>query len=1440
MPIDKIIPRKLVSDKDERLLEEGDMLDALNVTISVDGANSEGVIKNVKGTRAATALTTADAIAEGEQHEVIGSVVDNQRGFIYFFVWCEDSSYHTIYQYNSSTDKYRVVFRSDYLNFNRDSFVKADVVNANFQQDDNLQTILYFTDNINPPRKINVDRAIAGEYNGLSDNDLDYCLNSIKAAPTREPKHIFSTNEDILVNNMKGNVFQFATQFIYKDGEESALSPYSKIASPEVNSVGGLQEIGFGKNFFQDNICEINTRFKSGSSSSYLADSVTIQDVKKVRLLGRRGNEGNFFIIDEYDPYSPITRNILGVDVEVYNPVTGVYKFYNEGAYSGIPTVDANKLYDNIPFKARSQSYSANRLFYGNYEEGRPNTDVRANIIVQYSEDKSAASQSTTSAGSAISEYTLDSRPSIDINFLAAGGFSSGTEVVPAGSRTRIRFNYYPAGDLIANGSDVYAYIVNAIDSNGDSLSIGFEPAEFEVENGDVVVDIIYQNEVDITVNELVDAFDDLISNESFAVQFSVTNNVLTGQVFDSSAEFYTNGMNVLLGTGSHINMTVSFSDTEQVSSTTLRLKPRISQYRFQSVITGDPNVPPDLSITSDEFSGGVTQDSLDYDVPLTYLEALEFSSSSFALDSSFKAGSLHDFGVVYYDKYNRSSNVNKIGSAYVKAFPERDADERGPAAIYISITSDPPSWAERFQIVYSGMSSFSDFTTYTTGGGYPARVQDGTSTPPLNTRSRLVYLSLNTLDDFQDEKGALRRYSFTEGDILRVISYDSATGSDAVSLVYPTASDGTLIEFNVLGVKTFTHGSSPLYDTEHLDHDLPIEFEGEFIVLEAPAVNTSVNGVDGNPLRYDGFDWFSITGTEYPDGEASTNNNYWGKRCVVEILTPAKTASDKVYYEIGESQAIGVRRTGTYPSLHGPPIVTRQGDVFFRPTAAKTPFRDPELGIAYPSDHNAYDWNVSYPHRWRYENIVMESPSISDFFESRDWSRGRAHSVFENSATVRRYNGLTFSDGYTSDVSKLSLSSFNPSLANFYDLDNRYGDLNYLGSDGESSMIGLQENKMSLIPLNANIIEYNSGSSNVALSADVVGKERYAAGDFGCGDNPESVLLVDGNVYFVDISRQAVLRYGGNGLEPISDIDMSSFFTDEISDMIAGANRFKVVSGYNPDDRMYFVTFTPSGSYNGNTIGFDVARRVWQSRYSFVPFNYAFIDNKTISCYNDIYEADGLLFHIHDSENRNAFYNSVTADPSTVKVASKIYPSNVKVFNAISYEGNLNAWSAPTIVSNLNKTGTALTFEGREGSFYSYITRDQTNSTKHIMGLPIVESFSYAPNSIQFDRNINRIPIPIGAVLYYVDTDGSYVPIGGAPNLSTVTGYIGNNRLRVSAPPLNAVNGKRIVAYLSSPVDGDPIRGHWAVITMTTLNQTPLELYCINTHFADSKLHHN
>ena len=88
MGINKIIPRGLSSDTDERLVKNGFMPDATNVTLSEGGVGTESILKNCKGTIPGKPLSPSDKLPnDREKSYVIGEVSDSQRGFIYFFVF---------------------------------------------------------------------------------------------------------------------------------------------------------------------------------------------------------------------------------------------------------------------------------------------------------------------------------------------------------------------------------------------------------------------------------------------------------------------------------------------------------------------------------------------------------------------------------------------------------------------------------------------------------------------------------------------------------------------------------------------------------------------------------------------------------------------------------------------------------------------------------------------------------------------------------------------------------------------------------------------------------------------------------------------------------------------------------------------------------------------------------------------------------------------------------------------------------------------------------------------------------------------------------------------------------------------------------------------------------------------------------------------------------
>jgi hypothetical protein len=527
----------------------------------------------------------------------------------------------------------------------------------------------------------------------------------------------------------------------------------------------------------------------------------------------------------------------------------------------------------------------------------------------------------------------------------------------------------------------------------------------------------------------------------------------------------------------------------------------------------------------------------------------------------------------------------------------------------------------------------------------------------------------------------------------------------------------------------------------------------------------------------------------------------------VVEILTPRKTVSDKVYYEIGEARRCNIW-TGKYLTQHGPPLETSQGDVHWRQVSCKTPF------------HDGSNWNnVGVPEDWRYEAIWIESSNISDYFSSKDWSKGRPHSEFKRAATRRIENGIIYSEAYAEDVERLSLSSFNPSLGNFDSVDQVFGPLNYLGNYNDD-LVGIQQNKLSLIPVNKNIIEYAGGSANVAVSTNVLGSKRYATGDYGCGDHQAAVLIRDNSVYFVDESRSAVLRLAGGQLTPISEKNTASLFKEFFSD-----GHTKYVSGYDPDTDTYFITGL--GGATDTTIGYDASRGVWQSKYSFTPDFYAY-QNDSLHSVKWV-QKTGLdeLFHTHVNKVRNNFYG-VTYD-SFVQVVSKLSPSRVKVYNALSYEGNSGNWDvvgSSDITTDLSQTTGGITsWRENEGSYYAAMPRDNSsNSTSeeiHIGDLTLDSGTTYTVAGAR----LNRLPIPLN------------VDLTIAGETRQVTAYTATTitfNTALSSPTTNM--------KLELAGEGDVIRGHYAKIKLTLQSAdagTNQELYCINTHITDSKSHH-
>jgi len=146
--IDKLTPRVLQTSKDNRAMGPTEMLDALNITVTGDEDGGAGVLKNIKGTKVVQGID----MPAGE-NVVIGSTKDETLGVTYFFVWNENNN-HGVYAYSAKVNSFRCIFKSPSLNFDRNGFVKSDVVRIKRLPDDSSLVMFGCTDpdasNYNP------------------------------------------------------------------------------------------------------------------------------------------------------------------------------------------------------------------------------------------------------------------------------------------------------------------------------------------------------------------------------------------------------------------------------------------------------------------------------------------------------------------------------------------------------------------------------------------------------------------------------------------------------------------------------------------------------------------------------------------------------------------------------------------------------------------------------------------------------------------------------------------------------------------------------------------------------------------------------------------------------------------------------------------------------------------------------------------------------------------------------------------------------------------------------------------------------------------------------------------------------------------------------------------------------------------------------------------
>ncbi len=132
---------KMNKDLDDRLIPNGEYRDANNISVGKSEDDDIGALENVKGNTLVPG-TNVGAL------EVIGYLKDNNSETIYLFL-TDSVNDHRIYKYFNNS--YTKIVEGAFLNFNNQNLISG--INL-------VENLLFFTDNRNQPRKINVNKPL--------------------------------------------------------------------------------------------------------------------------------------------------------------------------------------------------------------------------------------------------------------------------------------------------------------------------------------------------------------------------------------------------------------------------------------------------------------------------------------------------------------------------------------------------------------------------------------------------------------------------------------------------------------------------------------------------------------------------------------------------------------------------------------------------------------------------------------------------------------------------------------------------------------------------------------------------------------------------------------------------------------------------------------------------------------------------------------------------------------------------------------------------------------------------------------------------------------------------------------------------------------------------------------------------------------------------------
>ena len=390
---------KMNKDLDERIVPNGQYRDAVNIQVSTSEASDVGTVQNILGN---TLITSESSFGDG--YECVGSVTDEKNDALYSFI--TDDSNSIIVEYKKdpisgtiTESPVLVDIGNNFLKFEENEIITG--INI-------LDGLLLWTDGVNEPKKINIDRCKAGSagfsttsqlvVNGINtgvDITEEY-ITAIKKTPLRplgiKVNSALSTDKDPLFEKIFP---RFSYRYRYVDGEYSAFAPFTDVVFNSEYSLDQNNSTLYDENTSYDTKEPYNSGMVNMIESIELCDfiSPTIpRDVVQVDLLYKQEDSNVVYVLEiikDIDEEWNLDGSNQGTAFS--SGYKGKFVVKSENIYAAVPTNQLLRGWDAVPKKAKAQEVTGNRIVYGNYTQSYnlvtdsvSNTPISPKVISNY------------------------------------------------------------------------------------------------------------------------------------------------------------------------------------------------------------------------------------------------------------------------------------------------------------------------------------------------------------------------------------------------------------------------------------------------------------------------------------------------------------------------------------------------------------------------------------------------------------------------------------------------------------------------------------------------------------------------------------------------------------------------------------------------------------------------------------------------------------------------------------------------------------------------------------------------------------------------------------------------------------------------------------------------------------------------------------------------